>query len=299
MTDTPSSILLQRLQSTGSNTNLWGGYLNTNLQILEQASKGWQTLPVTGNATIAWTNYITGNIGQCAHLALTGSLTSPATLVFPSNMNRLTVHNNTGATVTIMCSGGVGVAIPTARKAAIFCNGTDYFTDTATWTGDTTVLSNNGDLVSYAQLQTAIAAASGIALTGFVLTSATAIQGQYLQTALTAQSSGSLSLSYSKVNAGTSSEQIAISGSVGQLGLNDGGLQSSSFSAVAGYFYTVPVGGTITLPSATASRGKIGLAIIGQGFTTLSGTVNGLSTFPVTGDQTIIICDADNTQGWI
>jgi hypothetical protein len=51
MADTPSSILLLRLQSIGSNTNLWGGYLNAALQTLERASKGYQALAVTGLAS--------------------------------------------------------------------------------------------------------------------------------------------------------------------------------------------------------------------------------------------------------
>ena len=80
MADTPSSILLLRLQGVGGNVNTWGGYLNTALSTLEQASKGYQSLAVTGNAIIAWTQYQTGNIGQCAALLLTGSLASPAVM---------------------------------------------------------------------------------------------------------------------------------------------------------------------------------------------------------------------------
>lgn len=68
MTDTPSSILLLRLQSVGSNTNLWGGYLNTGLQTLERAAKGYQALAVTGDATVSWTNYSASNDGAVASL---------------------------------------------------------------------------------------------------------------------------------------------------------------------------------------------------------------------------------------
>ena len=85
MADTASAILLQRIQSVGSNVNLWGGYINTNLQMLEQASKGYQTLAVTGDATISWTNYTLANSGSCAFLKLTGTVTG--VLTFPGYQN--------------------------------------------------------------------------------------------------------------------------------------------------------------------------------------------------------------------
>lgn len=140
MADTPSSILLLRLQSTGSNVNLWGGYLNTALQTLEQASKGYQTLVVTADATINWTQYATGNIGQCARLKLTGAIASPATLTFPSYMNHMSVENTAGAQVTVKCSGGTGVAIASGSKATVYCDGVDYYNAAPTVfpTGDVT-----------------------------------------------------------------------------------------------------------------------------------------------------------------
>lgn len=127
MADTASSILLLRLQSTGSNVNTWGGYLNTALQTLERASKGYQALAVTGDATISWTNYSAANDGAVASLKLTGSLSSPAALTFPGYQHHLSVWNATGAAVTIKCSGGTGVAIQNGDRALIYCDGVDYY----------------------------------------------------------------------------------------------------------------------------------------------------------------------------
>lgn len=129
MTDNPSPILLMREQSTGSNTNLWGGYVITDLRMLEQAAKGYQTLSVTGDATISWTNYITGNTGQCARLKLTGALTANATLTFPSYMNFMSTDNATtgGFAVTVKCSGGTGVSIANGAKVDLYCDGVDYY----------------------------------------------------------------------------------------------------------------------------------------------------------------------------
>lgn len=127
MADTPSSILLLRLQSVGSNTNLWGGYLNAALQTLERASKGYQALAVTGDATIAWTNYTATNDGAVAFLKLTGSISSAATLTLPSFQHFVAVWNAAGQAVTIKCSGGTGVAIANGDRALLYCDGVDYY----------------------------------------------------------------------------------------------------------------------------------------------------------------------------
>lgn len=287
MVDTPSSILLLRLQSTGSNTNLWGGYLNTAMQTLEQASKGFQTLAVTGDATITWTNYATGNIGQCAHLGLTGTLTSAAALTFPSTQNWMLVHNNSGATVTVKCSGGTGVAIPNARRALVHCNATDYFSDTPTWTGDSTTLTNNGDITNYAQVQAMIAAASIPASAGTVLITGTDATANYIgnkttitiATLTTTQVSGLTSFSIG-TKAGTNQKlQFTVNpGYVG--GYLPGGNKSSQFTPVVGTEYNCD----FSASSWTINIGGMTTPQIGQRFSLncfgnfqpfMLGTVNG------------------------
>jgi hypothetical protein len=127
MADTPSSILLLRLQSVGSNTNLWGGYLNAALQTLERASKGYQAYPVTGNATLSWTNYAANNDGAVAFLKLTGAISSAATLTFPGFQNYLGVWNAAGQAVTVKCSGGTGVMLQSGDRALLYCDGVDFY----------------------------------------------------------------------------------------------------------------------------------------------------------------------------
>lgn len=300
MTDTPSSILLLRLQSTGSNTNLWGGYINTSFQTLEQASKGWQTLAVTGDATISWTNYATGNVGQCGHLGLSGSLTFPAILTFPTNQNWLIVHNNTGASVTIKCSGGTGVIIPNGKRVPVFCNGTDYFDDGPNWTGNLYALVNNGDYVLNSHLTAAIAAITAGSVSGLVLTSTSATQATYLLNALT--SSGGVSIS--KVNAGTSSEQVLIG--VGALAVTVGAAQTGNFAAVVNTQYILTKSGnvTVTLPSAASPQDTIVIDIGGStGIVTFA--LNGLkyygtSTNPSTASEgTQIFRYHSAARGWV
>lgn len=184
MVDTPSSILLLRLQATGSNTNLWGGYLNTAMQMIEQASKGYQAQAVTGDATISWTNYTTGNIGSAALLKLTGALTAAATLTMPAYMNFLLVWNNAGAAVTLKCSGGTGVSVPTGRKTFLFCDGVDYYPASSLWISDyASTLTNAGDIVVKTTLETAITALT-TAQSGLVLVDSGDTTAQYLATKL-------------------------------------------------------------------------------------------------------------------
>ena len=45
MTDSPSSILLLRIQSVGSNTNLWGGYLRAAAELIGPVSLRNATAP--------------------------------------------------------------------------------------------------------------------------------------------------------------------------------------------------------------------------------------------------------------
>lgn len=180
MADTPSSILLLRLQSTGSNTNLWGGYLNTGLQTIERAAKGYQALAVTGDATISWTNYSASNTGAVARLKLTGSLAAAATLTFPNLENAINVENAAGAAVTIKCSGGTGVTIANGGKQFIYSDGTDYYSASPNVLGSGTVTVSgrisgvtagtaSTDAVNKTQMETAIATAGLPATAGTVL----------------------------------------------------------------------------------------------------------------------------------
>jgi hypothetical protein len=216
MADTPSAILLLRLQSVGSNTNLWGSYLNVALQTLERASKGYQALAVTGDATITWSNYAATNTGAVAFLKLTGALTAAATLTFPNYQNFVGGVNQTGQTLTIKCSGGTGVAIPNGVYFLLYCDGTDYanaaptiFPAGLTVAGQITGVSAgtaNSHAVNLQQMAAAIAASvpAGTAGTIFVNV-ADALRG-YIADKITV--AGSLSLAVVDLGGGNLALQI-------------------------------------------------------------------------------------------
>ena len=311
MTDTPSSILLTREQSTGSNVNLWGGYLITTQRQTEQASKGYQTLAVTASATITWSNYATGNTGQCAHLKLTGTLSAAVVLTFPSYMNRMTVDNQTGATVTIMCSSGVGVAIPNARKCDVYCDATDYYTDSPTWTGDVLTAANNGDLMTNLQVATAIATASIPASAGTVLNSVADTTAGYLSQKVTlslsglttTQVSGLTSLTIGTKNSG-GNEHLKISSGQGYVGgFLNGGYKNSQFTPVVGNAYDVDctsAGVTVNLGGMTTPQlgQEIKLNNFGTNQMYLLGTVNSGTNLSINTSSNNTYRYSGSTWGW-
>ena len=242
MADTPSSILLTREQSVGSNTNTWGGYLIITQRMTEQASKGYQTLAVTGDATISWTNYTTGNIGSCAFLNLTGTLSASATLTFPGYQNFLAVRNNTGATITIKCSGGTGVSIPNTAAALLYCDGTDYYNAAPTiFSGPITAsggsLSSSGDLA----ITGAMTLAGQIHGVANPTANTDGANKTYVDTAIATAglpaTAGTVLNSGGDTTAGYLSQKAVASGLIAATTTSPGGAESLSF-AVIGYTAT-------------------------------------------------------------
>jgi hypothetical protein len=127
MTDSATARYGARQQSQGSNTNTWGDdKLNEALRLFDRGSKGYQSLVMTGDTTLNWTNYVATNTGQCAVLKLTGSLSVAASLTVPSvEWTWDLIANTTGQTITLKTVAGTGVEIPTGRGLPIYCDGVD------------------------------------------------------------------------------------------------------------------------------------------------------------------------------
>jgi hypothetical protein len=180
MTDTPSAILLLRLQSTGSNTNLWGGYLNTIFQTLERGQRGYQAYTVTGDATISWSNYSASNDFAVAFAKLAGSPTAAFTLTLPGYQNYFGVNNPLSYAGTFKVSGGTGIAVPASRNALLYGDGTDIYEASPNWlSAPVSTLSNAGDIVVKTTLESAIANASGLTAP-FILVDASDTTAGYL-----------------------------------------------------------------------------------------------------------------------
>lgn len=197
MADTATTRYKLRKQSLGSNVNTWGdNKINDDLDIIDRGSKGYQSIAMTGDTTLSWSNYSTSNQGQVANIALTGSLSSAANLIVPSvEWTWDTISNATGQTITVKTSAGTGVSIPTGYRAAIYCDGTDCYAGSPTrffgdiYTGGQIKNMTAGtaalDAVNKTQMDAAIAAASSASVVGTVKVDSLA-NAAFLGAALTA-----------------------------------------------------------------------------------------------------------------
>lgn len=311
MADSASPVLLQRIQSVGSNVNLWGGHINTDLEILEQASKGYQTQALTGDTTIAWTNYATGNKGAAALLKFTGSLAATATVTMPAYQNFLLIWNAAGQTVTVKCSGGTGVAIPNGRKALVFCDGTDYFFSGPNYIGDNITETNARDIADKDYVDTAIATASLPATAGTVLVSGSDTTAGYLGAKITVafasltttQVSGLTSLQISTQNPGAAEKVLATMGNGYVGGFLDGGLKSSQFTPSVGNSYDVDctsAGFTVALSSMTTPQvgQEIKINKFGTNAVYFLGTVNGSSNLSRGDNFNSVLRYSGSSWGW-
>ena len=184
MTDSPEARLLLRLQTTGSNTNIWGGYLDTNQQMLSRASKGYQAIAMTGDQTISWTNYSLTNIGAVRTIKLTGSLSAVANLVVPSLEMDFNIINSTGKTITVKTSAGTGIAVVNGARVALFCDAADVYQSSPT-NISTFVPTTDYDITTKTYVDTAIAAATFSSSPGTVRISGGDTTAKFLSSAIT------------------------------------------------------------------------------------------------------------------
>ncbi len=195
MTDTPTTRVLMRKQSIGSNTNTWGDTkLNDNLDNIDRASQGYQSLAMTGDTTLGATSYSATNDGKVKNLVLTGTLTSAATLtVLSVEWSWDSILNMTGAAITVKTSAGTGISIPNGTRTALYCDGTNVVARTANYIANyAATLANAGDVVVKTTLETAIATASLPATAGTMLNTASDTTAGYASTKITALTLGGL-----------------------------------------------------------------------------------------------------------
>jgi len=126
-----STDLKLELMVTGENAGTWGDITNTNLNILQQAIAGYDTvaLNATTGATLTFSNGILSN-GKNAVIDLTGTITSNVSVIIPDGIEKTYIIKNstTGAyTVQIKTSSGTGPTFAATDKGfkLVYSNGTN------------------------------------------------------------------------------------------------------------------------------------------------------------------------------
>jgi hypothetical protein len=201
MVDSPTTRNRLRKQELGTNINSWGDTkLNEALDVIDQAMDGVLAVALTGNLTLATTNYSTADQAKRRVLKFTGSLTSAATVTVPSVEHDYAIINAAGASVTVKTFAGSGVEIPNGYQARVYCDANDVLNGSPTLLpGDVRVAgkvrnvtagTESTDAVNKTQMEAAIASAGVPASSGAVLVSLTDTTANYLGQKITV--SGSL-----------------------------------------------------------------------------------------------------------
>ena len=130
MANTTTASLKLTVQATGDNSGTWGQITNTNLQILEQAIGGYDTVSAASGATLTFSNGVLSN-GKNQVLKLTGTISGNVNVVIPDSIEKTYIVENatSGAhTVTFKTSSGTGITWGTADKGKkIFNEAQNFF----------------------------------------------------------------------------------------------------------------------------------------------------------------------------
>lgn len=131
MASSYSTNLKLELITTGEKSGTWGTITNTNLQQLEQAASGYESIDVAAaNVNLALSNGAVSN-GKNLYLKLTGTLAANRTVTFPDSSERVfiiedaTARSASNYTLTIKTVSGTGVAVPVGSKSLLYSDGTN------------------------------------------------------------------------------------------------------------------------------------------------------------------------------
>jgi len=200
MADSATSNKRLRKQSLGSNTNTWGDTkLNEVLDVIDQCMDGYESIVLTGNLTLSTTNYSMADQAKYRVINFTGSA-GAASVTFPSVQGWYLILNNNSGTLTCLCAGGTGVAVPVGYIALIYGDGTDMRNGAPMLVPGALTVAGQirgvaagtaaTDAVNKTQMETAIATAGLPATAGAVLVSSSDTTAGYLNQKITV--SGSL-----------------------------------------------------------------------------------------------------------
>ena len=130
MASSYSTDLKLELMVTGENSGTWGDKTNTNLNLLQQAIAGYQSIALTStNTTLAMTD-ATISDARNAVLEFTGTITANCTVFVASGIEKTyLIKNSTSGAFTLALNqvGGASVIWNAADKSVkqIYLNGTD------------------------------------------------------------------------------------------------------------------------------------------------------------------------------
>ena len=141
-----STDLKLELMVTGENSGTWGDKTNTNLNLLQQAIAGYQSVALTStNTTLVMTDATISN-ARNATLEFTGTLTGATTVVVPDGVEKVyniidsTAHANN--TLTLKTASGTGILLAQGNRHVLYSDGTNVaeLVESRVWRAATTTV---------------------------------------------------------------------------------------------------------------------------------------------------------------
>jgi len=181
-----STDLKLELMVTGENSGTWGDKTNTNLNLLQQAIAGYQSIAITStNTTLVMTD-ATISDARNAVIEFTGTITANATVFIASGIEKTyTIKNSTTGAFTLALNqvGGSSVIWGATEKniKGVYLNGTNANTidlstlggqiSTSTALADFVVGPNELDTSSVTEVKIASSAVTSTKIASFAVTS--------------------------------------------------------------------------------------------------------------------------------
>jgi len=271
-----STDLKLELMVTGENAGTWGDKTNTNLNLVQQAIAGFQSISIAGGpqtTALTMDNAALSN-ARNAVVKLTGTITGNQIVTVPTGIEKTYIVQNgtVGAfTVEFKQAGGTGTTFSATDKSIkiVFADGTNINTvDLDTLSGE----------IATAQLEN-LAVTSG-KLASFAVTSA-----RLASFAVTTARLATNAVTAIKITQSTITQSKLAQNSVGSNQLISTGVTAASYTAAS---ITVDADGRITAASSGSGGAGAGvqtLSAVGpaSGTYTASPTANRIAVYMVAG----------------
>ena len=181
MASSYSTDLKLELMVTGENSNTWGDKTNNNLNLIQQAVAGYQSIALTSTTTtLAMTNATISNARNMV-LEFTGTLTGDSTINLPDGIEKLYfIKDSTtraGYTLTFKTTSGTGFDLTSGKVNGAYSNGTDVSAITLNTLGGTMTIDQvltYGSTTTQSLTVSNLTATATVSTNTFLATTATA-----------------------------------------------------------------------------------------------------------------------------
>ena len=242
-----STDLKLELMVTGENAGTWGDKTNTNLNLVQQAIAGFESISIAGGAqttNLVMTNATLSN-ARNAVIKLTGTITGNQIVTVPTGIEKTYIVQNgtTGAfTVEFKQAGGTGTTFSTTDKniKILFADGTNI---------NTVDLSTLSGTVVSAQI-------ANLAVTSAKLASFAVTEARLASFAVTTSRLATDAVTGIKITQSTITQSKLAANSVGSNQLISTGVTAASYTTAN---FTVDADGRITAASSGSAGAGMGI----------------------------------------